>query len=129
MGGNRGGVPSVRRLARPEMITPEEWRLALTNANGLIDWMLDKASREVSSRATPIPEPRREMLAAFALHGQPSGFTWDDVELLRGAVRDEWTMSNGEVVGPWGVELNLLADRIAALLPPREEIPTHPSRK
>lgn len=57
-------------------------------------------------------------LAALALHGQAFGFTHDDVTLLRGAAsylggdstRGDW----------WRVRLNGLADRIVALLPPRD---------
>ena len=46
----------------------------------------------------------RHQLAAVALYGQPFGFTWDDVDRLR--------TTNDPV-------LRSLADRIAALLPPR----------
>jgi hypothetical protein len=51
----------------------------------------------------------RHALAALALHGQPFGFTWQDVDLLRDAV---------DYLDP---RIRTLADRIAALLPPREE--------
>jgi hypothetical protein len=47
--------------------------------------------------------------AALALHGQPFGFTWDDVDALREAE----VHANDERV-------SAVADRIAALLPPRE---------
>jgi hypothetical protein len=48
-------------------------------------------------------------LAAACLHGQPFGFTWDDVDLLREAS----TLAQWRAFTP-------IADRIAALLPPRE---------
>lgn len=51
----------------------------------------------------------RHWLGAVALQGQPFGFTWADVEALRA-----WDPRNYEA------ELRNLADRIAALLPPRE---------
>lgn len=51
-------------------------------------------------------------IAALALHGQPFGFRWEDVSLLL-------DMADGfEREDP--VRLRDLADRIAALLPPRE---------
>jgi hypothetical protein len=49
------------------------------------------------------------MLAALALNGQPFGFTWNDVYLLRDTV---------DRTGDWAHALLNLADRIAALLPP-----------
>jgi hypothetical protein len=55
--------------------------------------------------------------AALALHGQPFGFTWDDVDAIRHAAKMARTWD--EVVGDPDV-LDGLADRIAALLPPRE---------
>ncbi len=62
-------------------------------------------------------------LAALALHNQPYGFTHEDVVGLRSTVE---AMESGD----WGIveylrapinTLNSLADRIAALLPPRQE--------
>lgn len=55
---------------------------------------------------------RPHALAALCLHGHPAGFTWEDVDRLR-----------AEVYPPGRTplfELMDLADRIAALLPPRE---------
>lgn len=52
--------------------------------------------------------------AANLLHGQPFGFTWEDVNLIRGCV-----IRAGREFGH-NPELYDLADRIAALLPPRE---------
>lgn len=58
----------------------------------------------------------RHETAARALHGQPFGFTWEDVDLLLAEtsilapVRDEEE----------GQALYDLANRIAALLPPRD---------
>jgi hypothetical protein len=50
--------------------------------------------------------------AALCLHGQPFGFTWEDVKMLRDNVA-----SQGPRESAFGAFLNL-ADRIAALLPP-----------
>ena len=60
-----------------------------------------------------LPEGDPHALAALALHGQPFGFTWDDVELLR-------MFGNGDPMPHIRQQCNDLADRIAALLPPRE---------
>lgn len=51
--------------------------------------------------------PERHAFAARALHGQPFGFTWEDVDTLRESPPDESL-------------LDAIADRVAALLPPRE---------
>lgn len=64
-----------------------------------------------------LPE-HRHALAALALHGQPFGFTWEDVDLLREEARSEYAIPDG--MGFTGQELLDLADRIAALLPPRD---------
>lgn len=54
-------------------------------------------------------------LAALCLHDQPFGFTWADVEILE-------FLATETLLGPAGpLRLKPLADRIAALLPPRKE--------
>lgn len=53
----------------------------------------------------------RHALAALCLHGQPFGFTQEDVELLRRSAENELSGGTAE-------RLSGLADRIAALLPP-----------
>ena len=58
----------------------------------------------------------RHALAALALHGQPFGFTWDDVDDLREIAPGFHHRGDGQVERA----LLDLADRIAALLPPRE---------
>jgi hypothetical protein len=62
-------------------------------------------------------------VAALALHGQPFGFTWADVDAIRGAADEAeqearpYPSGIPEARAPF----DSLADRIAALLPPREE--------
>lgn len=56
-----------------------------------------------------IPPPARPVLAAFALDGQPYGFTADDVAAVRRAA---------ELGGLDQARLTHLAGRIEALLPP-----------
>ena len=60
----------------------------------------------------------RHALAALALYGQPFGFTWEDVALLREhaeiAIDDRMSLPD---LRRWCVLLETLADRIEALLP------------
>jgi hypothetical protein len=58
----------------------------------------------------------RRALSALALHGQAHGFTWHDVDFIRAAVLADDMHSPDD----WFV-LQRLGERIAALLPPREE--------
>ncbi len=75
----------------------------------------------------------RHALAALALHGQPFGFTWEMVDAIRDAGRrldghfvSATSHPPGSMIprayaaGP-GAYLSAIADRIAALLPPREK--------
>lgn len=60
--------------------------------------------------------------AALALHRQPFGFTWDDVENVRESAKSARRAEierrgAGATSVVWG-ELEDLADRIAAILPP-----------
>lgn len=60
-------------------------------------------------------EEDRHRVAALCLHGQPFGFTWDDVEMIRWAadvIQDEGINLQR------AMDLRFTADRIAALLPP-----------
>lgn len=104
-------------------LTPEEW------ATGVVAGDEDEESASIADGAVicsgPSPDdefvwgsamftgPRRHALAALALHGQSFGFTWEDVDALRDAA------DSPDLTGGWLYED--LADRIAALLPPREE--------
>ena len=94
-------------------LTPGEWeRKSLNNGEAAI---ADGDRLWVRELIEGIPPTQcRHALAALALHGQPFGFTWDDVEKLQempdgtgyASIDDpEWFAS--------------LIDRIAALLPPR----------
>jgi hypothetical protein len=58
----------------------------------------------------------RRALAALALHGEAHGFTWHDVDFIRATVLAADMHSPDD----WFV-LQRLAERIAALLPPREK--------
>jgi hypothetical protein len=63
-----------------------------------------------------IPPPARAALAAFALVGQPFGFTQEDVAVVRQAAE---RLASDAI----GVALRGLADRLAALLPPAANSP------
>lgn len=96
---------------KPAM-TPEEWAAHSDEGpvDGYIDW--DAGVVDVNNHYVQEPERFRHALAALALHGQPFGFTWADVDLLmRVSDSDDF----------WGDRrYDDLADRIASLLPPRE---------
>lgn len=59
---------------------------------------------------------QRRALAALALHEQPFGFTWNDVAMIRSTVLADDLHSPDD----WFV-LQRLGERIAALLPPRDD--------
>ena len=68
-----------------------------------------------------VPPPERAALAAFALQGQPSGFTKADVAAVREAaetVASADLAGNRVSAGRAADELRRLAGRIEALLPP-----------
>lgn len=102
---------------RPAM-NAAEWRMVETS-QALAMRVLREAGI-LSDSATP------QMLAAVLLHGQPFGFTQEDVDELRAmaAEQDEenrdlsWTA--GRIVTDPAF-LRSLADRLASLLPPAPE--------
>lgn len=109
-------------------LTAEEWAIRGAPIQGRIGkkpwaiYELDKQGRLWMPDATENYEcvgRERHCLAALCLHGQPYGFTWADVELIRYALG----LVHG--AGDWedAKVLDSLADRIAALLPPREAAP------
>lgn len=64
--------------------------------------------------------------AALLLHGQPFGFTWEDVDMVRVWASELEAMYDSidelSAYDNWQ-RWKSLADRIAALLPPREDYP------
>ena len=135
-------------MIEPAM-TPEEWAAAL-NPGGDVDmvrgdlrlWRHDEGEPfpvEVGIRSVDIMNGERvagishvlgkdlHALAALALHGQPFGFTWEDVDALRydaEQARRLAVLHAGRWYGDMHeleVRLSSIADRIAALLPPRDE--------
>lgn len=86
-------------------LTPEEWKQHTPQLDEYMMWAADEAGL--------FGEGHRAKLAALALHGQAFGFTWDDVDAIHMALR--MLQEQGIAAPP----LRMLADRIAALLPPR----------
>ena len=94
-------------------LTPEEWADALAWPHGLKDYLVRPAERIGYGDDAPSDLHR---VAALALHGQPFGFTREDVTLLRES-RTEFAAS----LRASDTDLDLLdslAARIEALLPP-----------
>lgn len=70
----------------------------------------------------PEDDPKhRHQYAALALHGQPFGFTREDVENVRDTVSAIWSSVPSDAAAPWGRAMESLADRIEALLPPEDD--------
>jgi hypothetical protein len=106
----------------PDEIKPalsaEEWDRLRANRRELTAWATEDSVSVlcVSDSGDPpgaFNPDDRHALAALALHGQPFGFTWGDVEDLIGAVDVIRGMG-----WPGWVNLDNLRARIAALLPP-----------
>ena len=80
-------------MNRPAL-EPEEWAVILDALGGDRGGLL----RAMGPKKINVQEPAEaQRIAALALYSQPFGFSWDDVDAIR-----------------------TVADRIAALLPPRE---------
>jgi hypothetical protein len=90
-------------------LTPEEWAHLL--AGGVIFGV-------PYVKGGPKPEQPKAFgphaSAALALHDQPFGFTWEDVRRLWNCCIDERGTDTTQE------QLDDIADRIAALLPPEE---------
>ena len=107
-------------------LTPEEWQ-DLDSGEALIEDG-ELCVRYDSGLASEVVGDRHA-LAALCLHGQPFGFTWDDVEVLReispehriGCAHLAFVGSDCDCEAEQeSATIASVADRIAALLPPRE---------
>lgn len=95
-------------------LTAEDWA---TYPNFDNSWYSDEGR-------APLYYPTRHGIAAANLHGQPFGFTREDVECLRELAKHyNDDADNYETTGPAAVWLSALADRIEALLPPDDPKP------
>lgn len=103
--------------SRPAL-TAAEWAKGLREViDGYVDECLGVIDVRLGEYGPPPSKGEQaRALAALLLHGQPFGFTWDDVDLLRSVAEDYVGEPAQETAPP----LSNLADRIAALLPPRE---------
>ena len=95
----------------PPALTPREWAAKIVE-RGSYGATLHHDQLQVHGVATSliVPDELRHPLAAFCLHEQKSGFTWDDVE-------EAYTGADAiEREGGDGGPLRSLANRLAALL-------------
>jgi hypothetical protein len=96
-------------------LSDEEWAEALAWPDGTGEYVVRSAERLGYHNE---PEDLH-LVAALALHGQPFGFTWEDVDALRGMAR-AYRAEGGVLAIGLADHLDGLADRIVALLEPRE---------
>jgi hypothetical protein len=94
-------------------LTAEQWAaLELRAVTG--DAAVDEDDGYLHTQDVLWVGKERQGIAALALHGQPFGFTWEDVDRLRYIAERVPMERVGDDEG-----LSNIADRIAALLPPR----------
>lgn len=96
--------------------TTADWRRDIVEAlDGYVD--LDMGTVDVSlggSSGVRHAQTERFLLCALLLEGQPFGFTWNDVDALRAIEGSGGQYEREEAA------CRSIADRIAALLPPRK---------
>jgi hypothetical protein len=111
----------------PSALSPEQWRSWADPPDPDDPDRGQTYGRDAIQYAiTDAEAPDRHALAALALHGQPFGFTWEDVEAVNDAAH-EYRLIGIAPIDPRSAAYNAVADvlysltnRIAALLPPRE---------
>lgn len=105
-------------------MTTDEWAEFLASGGGDAadeNERLMRLNRVRRSMADAALNARRyNAAAAVALHGQRFGFTWDDVDYLRQLVASFRGLGTAPDADGAADNARSLADRIAALLPPRE---------
>lgn len=86
------------------------------------EWASFRALPAIDYTNHPEELERAHRAAAKHLHGQPFGFTREDVTTLRESA-DYQAIREGNTIGPGSLAAfyTNLADRIEALLPPEEE--------
>jgi hypothetical protein len=108
-------------------LTAEEWALKDRGAPGRYRGNAEGQVWENDGQmwyGDEYPVQNRHGLAALALYGQPFGFTWDDVDAIERVVAGgelQGSLSPLSAVARQNDRLRWLIDRIAALLPPKEE--------
>ena len=91
-------------------LTAEEW----ASVGG---WRLDPDSWVSVDYVGWCEVENRHAMAAVCLHGQPFGFTREDVEVLKAAAQSVYSSMLSEDASEESAKLLSLADRIEALLP------------
>jgi hypothetical protein len=100
----------------PPALTEDEWKIGMTDRHPEEPWgdvALSGGGVAITGVPYYTPIENRHACAALCLYDQTFGFTHEDVKLLR-------LIADGRGVYP-GINVDLLADRIAALLPPPPE--------
>lgn len=97
-------------------LTPEQWASATKYA------LVGRAADHVLAESGPHSWLEPHEVAALALHGQPFGFTWEDVDALELVYRR--VLRVPEPLGEDGAaaveRLHSHVARLASLLPPRD---------
>ncbi|MGE0161357.1 MAG: hypothetical protein AB7T31_18325 [Gemmatimonadales bacterium] len=103
-------------------LTPEEWAPVLRNDLHRVELAREIMRCTLANERCPVPAEGEvtHALAALCLHGQPFGFTREDVRLLRQSARDEraGVTADNRPHPDVATAYDSLADRIEALLPP-----------
>lgn len=105
-------------------LSAEEWALFLDGLRSPVGWIEGGCVWDRGRDADTLDEDSRKSeaahgAAAMLLHGQPYGFTREDVELLRDEIGAEWDrIDTREEWNALAARFTSLADRIEALLPP-----------
>jgi len=105
-------------------LTAEEWK---PGKHGQITWKRWTGSQvekykmghmDITNDGYALNAKDQHAVAAICLHDQPFGFSWEDVEILRKIPFNE---AGCERFVGYGGPYRRLADRIQALLPPKNE--------
>jgi hypothetical protein len=104
-------------------LTPEQWADMQKGRTGPLREPTGSRPGFVTAHASGKPAGKHGT-AALLLYRQPFGFTHEDVLMLQEHAEEMHRAisagSDGEMLSEAGVEMEQLAERIAALLPPRE---------
>lgn len=105
-------------------LSPAEWRAPFDFAPSSCGEVNDQMVC-VTPRNEVLTIKARHAHAAIALNGQPFGFTWEDVDCLRACAKQQRDIDGDREAIAYagqlshGDDLESLAARIEALLPPR----------
>ena len=98
-----------------EMMSREDWR-HIVGPHETDDDIKIRPGVDGKSLIVGFSGARMKQVASACLYDQEYGFTWEDVEML-GRVSD---LAEREGYEGWARHMRLLADRLGALLPPKD---------